>query len=66
MLPTQSSLFHAVDGRADGHTVVFQYNLRDDIDIAETAKVKNVYKLWTGARVQFTDNLDVQVKLCNG
>ena len=27
---------HAVDGRADGHTGAFQYNLRDDTDIAET------------------------------
>ena len=27
---------HAVDGRVDGHTGAFQYNLSDDIDIAKT------------------------------
>ena len=50
---------HAVDGRADGHTGAFQYNLRDDTDIAETWNLKKNFMLWAGARVQFTDNLDV-------
>ena len=56
---------HAVDGRADGHTGAFQYNLSDDIDIAKTENLKKILKLWLGARVQLTDKLHVRDKLCN-
>ena len=57
---------YAVDGRANGHTGAFQYNLSDDIDITKTGNLKKILKLWVGARVQLTDNLDVENKLCNG
>ena len=56
----------AVGGRTDGRTGAFQYNLNDDIDITKTGNLKKICKLWVGARVQLTDNLDVEDKLCNG
>ena len=57
---------YAVDGGADGHIGAFQFNLSDDIDITKTKSLKKILKLWVGARVQLTDNLDVKNKLCNG
>ena len=57
---------HAVYGRVDNHTGAFQYNLSDDIDIAKTGNLKKIIKLYVGARVHLTDNLDFEDKLCNG
>ena len=57
---------HAVHGKEDGQTGTFQYNLSDDIDIKQIENLKEILKLWVGARVQLTDNLDVEDKLCNG
>ena len=53
----------AIDGRADGHTGAFLHKLNDDIGIAKTGNLKKNLKFWVGARVQLTDNLDVEDKL---
>ena len=50
---------YAVDGRADDHIGAFQYKLSNDIDSAKTRNLKKILKVWVGARVQLTDNLDV-------
>ena len=55
-----------VDGGADGHTGVFEYSLSDDIDVSKTGNLKKIIKLWVGARVKLTDNLDVKDKLYKG
>ena len=59
-------MINAVDGRADGHTGAFPYILSDDLDLRLTGQMKKCLKLWVGARVILTDNLDVEDKLCNG
>ena len=57
---------NAVDGRADNHTGAFPYNLSDDLEPGKTGNMKRSLRIWVGARVILTANLDVDDKLCNG
>ena len=57
---------NAYDANADSHTGSFKYTLNDDMDVGKTGNMRKALKIWVGARVILTDNLDVDDRLCNG
>ena len=57
---------NAYDANADNHTGAFKYTLSDDLDVGKTGNMLKTLKIWVGARVMLTANLDVDDKLCNG
>ena len=65
---TTNTIFtiNAYDANADSNTGSFKYTLSDDMDVGKTGNMKKILKIWVGARVILTDNLDVEDKLCNG
>ena len=59
-------IINAYDANADTHTGAFRYTLSDDLDPRLTGNLSRTLKIWVGARVMLTANLDVEDKLCNG